>query len=44
MMSAVSPSGQLKFMLYEETTTQQELIEFMTRLETERQKDKIFLF
>jgi hypothetical protein len=44
MMSAVSPNGALKFMLYEETTTQQKLIEFMTRLEKERQKDKVLLF
>jgi len=46
MLSAVSPSGQHKFMLYEETTTQQKLIEFMERMIKEKQinKDKVFLF
>jgi transposase len=44
MLSALSPSGSHKFMLYQETTTQQKLIEFMERLLKEKEKDKIFLF
>jgi transposase len=46
MLSAVSPSGLHRFMLYQETTTQQKLIEFMERLlkEKQKKKDKIFLF
>lgn len=46
MLSAVSPSGQHRFILYRETTTQQKLIEFMEKLLKEKPKDKskIFLF
>jgi transposase len=44
MMSAVSPSGHHKFKLYEESTTQQKLIEFMSALIKDKKKDKIFFF
>jgi len=44
MLSAVSPSGEHKFMLYREKTTQQTLIEFTRRLIKEKKKDKIFIF
>jgi len=43
MMSAVSPSGQHKFTLYEESTTQHKLIEFMELLVKDKKKDKVFL-
>ena len=43
MMSAVSPSGHHKFKLYEESTTQQRLIEFMTALVKDKKKAKVFL-
>ena len=43
MLSAVSPNGEHKFMLYEDSTTQQKLIEFMSKLVKEKKKDKVFL-
>jgi transposase len=43
MMSAVSPSGHHKFKLYEDSTTQQKLIEFMAALVKDKRKKKIFL-
>ena len=43
MMSAVSPSGCHKFKLYEDSTTQQRLIEFMTALVKDKRKKKVFL-
>ena len=43
MMSAVSPSGHHKFKLYEDSTTQQKLIEFMSALVKDKVKDKVFL-
>jgi len=44
MLSAVSPSGEFKFMFYEEKMSQQKLIEFMVRLIKDKKKSKIFLF
>jgi len=45
MLSAISPSGEHKFMLYEDSTTQQKLIEFMQNLIKDKQKnkDKVYL-
>ena len=43
MMSAVSPSGHHKFKLYEDSTTQQKLIEFMAALVKDKRKNKIYL-
>jgi transposase len=43
MISAISPSGHHKFNLYEDKTTQQKLIEFMTALVKDKKKDKVFL-
>lgn len=43
MISAVSPSGHHKFNLYEDSTTQQKLIEFMELLVKDKKKDKVFL-
>jgi len=43
MMSAVSPNGHHKFKLYEDSTTQQKLIEFMEALVKDKKKEKVFL-
>lgn len=43
MMSAISPSGEHKFKLYEDSTNQQKLIEFMSLLIKDKKKAKVFL-
>ena len=43
MLSAITEGGQHKFMVYEESTTQQKLIEFMQNLILDKKKDKVFL-
>jgi transposase len=43
MLSAVSMSGEHKFMLYDDSTTQQKLMEFMDKLIADKKKDKVYL-
>jgi transposase len=43
MLSAITESGQHKFMCYDDSTTQQTLIEFMQNLIFDKKKSKVFL-